>query len=106
MTSLTRSHNVRLRVAVSRLLTWASCSSFARSARTQPEYLRKGIASRLMEAAEAGLASKGCPKVNLQVRASNTRVVDFYKAAGYSMEDRISMASASQPPACHYLAGN
>ena len=37
----------------------------------QPEYLRKGIASRLMEAAEAGLASKGCPKVNLQVRASN-----------------------------------
>ena len=56
-----------------------------------PEYLRRGVASRLMEAAEIGLASKGCQKVNLQVRASDAGVVDFYKEAGYSIEDRVSM---------------
>lgn len=56
-----------------------------------PAHQRKGIARLLMEAAESGLASKGCPKVNLQVRAANAEVLDFYKAAGYTVEDRISM---------------
>jgi ribosomal protein S18 acetylase RimI-like enzyme len=56
-----------------------------------PAHQRKGIARLLMKSAELGLASKGCPKVNLQVRASNAAVVDFYEAAGYSTEDRISM---------------
>jgi ribosomal protein S18 acetylase RimI-like enzyme len=46
---------------------------------------RTGIASRLMEEAESGLAVKGCPKVNLQVRSTNAGVVAFYEAAGYSI---------------------
>lgn len=56
-----------------------------------PEYQRKGIASRLMTEAEYALAAMGCPKLNIQVRAENASVVEFYKNAGYEIEDRISM---------------
>jgi ribosomal protein S18 acetylase RimI-like enzyme len=56
-----------------------------------PEHRRRGIARRLMAAAEAGLAALGCPKVNLQVRASNAGVVAFYRALGYAIEERVSM---------------
>lgn len=57
-----------------------------------PSHQRQGIATRLMAAAEEGLAALGCPKLNIQVRASNADVVDFYLAAGYVVEDRISMS--------------
>ena len=56
-----------------------------------PDFQRRGIASRLMSAAESGLSKMGCPKINLQVRSSNAEVIRFYKRAGYSVEDRVSM---------------
>jgi ribosomal protein S18 acetylase RimI-like enzyme len=56
-----------------------------------PEYRRQGIGTALMERVEAGLASLGCPKINLQVRASNYQVVAFYKTLGYQVEERVSM---------------
>ena len=62
-----------------------------------PGFQRKGIASRLMKAAEGGLAEMGCPKVNLQVRSLNVAVVEFYRSAGYSIEDRISMGKRLEP---------
>jgi len=37
------------------------------------------------------LRAIGCTKLNLQVRSSNTGVVEFYKNLGYSVEDRVSM---------------
>lgn len=52
---------------------------------------RHGIGKALMQHAEAGLAHLGCPKVNLQVRATNTAVVEFYRAIGYAAEERVSM---------------
>jgi ribosomal protein S18 acetylase RimI-like enzyme len=52
---------------------------------------RQGIATRLMAAAERGLAAAGCPKVNLQVRATNAAVVVFYRGLGYQVEERVSM---------------
>ena len=55
---------------------------------------RQGIASLLMTAAEKGLAALGCPKVNLQVRATNEGVVAFYRALGYQLEERLSMGRA------------
>ncbi len=57
-----------------------------------PEYQRQGIASRLMKAAEEGLAHVGCPKLNIQVRSENSSAVEFYKDAGYTIEDRVSMS--------------
>jgi ribosomal protein S18 acetylase RimI-like enzyme len=56
-----------------------------------PESRRRGIATQLVRAAESGLRKLGCPKVNIQVRASNGEVVAFYKSLGFSVEERISM---------------
>ena len=56
-----------------------------------PDQRRSGIARHLMAVVEDGLRSAGCPKLNLQVRAGNDAAVAFYKAAGYAIEDRVSM---------------
>jgi ribosomal protein S18 acetylase RimI-like enzyme len=52
---------------------------------------RTGVGTMLVKRAEAGLGRLGCRKVNLQVRATNAGVVAFYRADGYSVEDRISL---------------
>jgi ribosomal protein S18 acetylase RimI-like enzyme len=54
-------------------------------------YRRQGIGTALMKRVEEGLMQLGCPKVNLQVRASNEEVVRFYKRLGYEVEERVSM---------------
>ena len=56
-----------------------------------PEFRRRGIATALVRAAEEALRELGCPKVNLQIRASNAEVQAFYESLGYEVEDRISM---------------
>ncbi len=56
-----------------------------------PQQRRRGIGAALMNRAERELASRGCPKLNLQVRASNHEVVAFYHALGYQTEERVSM---------------
>lgn len=55
------------------------------------DYKRAGIASLLLNTVEAGLKEIGCPKLNLQVRATNLGVLKFYEANGYVVEDRASL---------------
>ena len=57
----------------------------------KPEFRRRGIGRRLVDHAVAALTSIGCPKVNLQVRSTNTEVIGFYEALGFLIEDRVSM---------------
>jgi ribosomal protein S18 acetylase RimI-like enzyme len=57
----------------------------------QPSHRRQGIASALMSSAEKGLEAAGCPKVNLQVRATNSEVIAFYRSLGYELEERASL---------------
>ncbi|HEX9463497.1 MAG TPA: GNAT family acetyltransferase [Alphaproteobacteria bacterium] len=52
---------------------------------------RRGVGAELVRGAEDRLQSLGCDKINLQVRASNTTAVEFYKRLGYVIEERISM---------------
>ena len=52
---------------------------------------RRGFGRRLMDEAERLLRAAGCPKINLQVRSSNTDVIGFYRGIGYAVEDRVSM---------------
>jgi ribosomal protein S18 acetylase RimI-like enzyme len=59
-----------------------------------PEWRRRGVATRLMRAAEKMLRELGAPKVNLQVRATNRGVVAFYEKLGYEVEERVSMGRA------------
>lgn len=56
-----------------------------------PRHRRQGIGATLMRNVEQRLANLGCPKLNLQVRASNHEIVSFYEKLGYQAEERISM---------------
>ena len=56
-----------------------------------PSHRRQGIGSKIMRRAEQSLAALGCPKVNLQVRATNQEVIAFYEQLGFSIEQRVSM---------------
>ena len=57
----------------------------------EPERRRHGVGRALVETVEARLARLGCPKINLQVQATNADVVAFYERLGYRTEPRISM---------------
>ncbi len=56
-----------------------------------PSQQRQGHARRLMERAEALLTARGCPKLNLQVRAGNEAVIAFYESLGYTDDKTVSM---------------
>ena len=57
----------------------------------KPEARGRGIGTQLIRRAEAALAKAGCVKVNLQVVEANRGVVEFYRKAGFAVEQRISM---------------
>jgi ribosomal protein S18 acetylase RimI-like enzyme len=57
-----------------------------------PDHRRKGIGTALMKRVEQVLVEIGCPKLNLQIRATNAEVQAFYISLGYQVEDRISIA--------------
>jgi len=57
----------------------------------KPSRRRRGVGAALMARVEEGLRAIGCPKLNLQVRASNREAVAFYERLGYAVEDRVSM---------------
>jgi ribosomal protein S18 acetylase RimI-like enzyme len=61
------------------------------SVAVSPRYRGRGIGSALVRRVEAGLAGKGCLKVNLQVISSNAGVVAFYQKLGFQVEERISL---------------
>ena len=44
-----------------------------------PAYQKMGLGRQIMEAIEQKILATGCPKVNLQIRADNNTVVEFYK---------------------------
>ncbi|MFE6967600.1 GNAT family acetyltransferase [Agromyces sp. NPDC057679] len=50
-----------------------------------------GLGRRLMAEAERLLVERGCPKLNLQVRTSNTEVIAFYERLGYAVDDAVSL---------------
>ncbi len=56
-----------------------------------PGRRRSGIGRRLVEAAVGALAARGCIKVNLQVRAGNDAVAEFYRRLGFEPEPRLSL---------------
>jgi ribosomal protein S18 acetylase RimI-like enzyme len=57
----------------------------------RPDLRRRGVGTALMRHVERALADLGCPKVNLQVLASNAATVAFYRGLGYDVEERLSM---------------
>jgi len=56
-----------------------------------PDQRRQGIGRALIGAAEAALRALGCPKINLQVRRSNSDVIAFYRAQGFNEDEVVSL---------------
>ncbi|MCH6259288.1 GNAT family acetyltransferase [Puniceicoccaceae bacterium K14] len=52
---------------------------------------RNGYAKTLVKEAENLLRSTGCPKINLQVRSSNSKVIAFYERIGFSVDNVTSL---------------
>ena len=61
-----------------------------------PAFRRRGFGGELVAYAERVLLAAGCPKLNLQVRASNALVIEFYRRLGYVEEDRVSLGKRLQ----------
>ncbi len=62
-----------------------------------PEHQRCGYARRLMEEAERLLRTAGCPKINLQIRATNLGVIEFYRNLGFRVDEVVSMGKRLEP---------
>ena len=56
-----------------------------------PEHRFQGFGRLLVREAERLLKARGCPKVNLQVRAENTDAIAFYRCLGYSIDPVVSL---------------
>lgn len=57
----------------------------------KPSQQRKGNGQAIMQAVEFLLKKKGCPKINLQVRATNEAVIEFYSAIGYGNDNVVGL---------------
>ncbi len=56
-----------------------------------PKYRRKGYGRLMMEAVEQRIKEKGCHRINLQVRAANKGVIEFYEAIGYTDDNVVGL---------------
>lgn len=56
-----------------------------------PDHRRHGYGRLIMQEVERIVRARGCPKINLQVRTSNTGVIEFYKRIGFAIDDVSSM---------------
>jgi ribosomal protein S18 acetylase RimI-like enzyme len=57
----------------------------------EPHYQRRGIGRRMMAEVERLLLAEGCPKINLQVRATNRQAISFYERIGFNVEPVIGL---------------
>ena len=62
-----------------------------------PRQQGRGYARQLMSELEARLLTRGCPKLNLQVRDTNIDVIEFYQALGYKIDAAVSLGKRLIP---------
>lgn len=62
-----------------------------------PQHRGASLGRKMMEHIEEVLLARGCPKINLQVRESNTAVLDFYAAIGYQVDAAVSLGKRLIP---------
>lgn len=56
-----------------------------------PDLQKSGIGREIMSEAEVRLKALGCPKINVQIRTTNTPVIEFYQRIGFSDDNVIGM---------------
>jgi ribosomal protein S18 acetylase RimI-like enzyme len=62
-----------------------------------PRFRCRGFGRRMVAEAESRLRAMGCPKINIQIRASNTGVIEFYQRIGFKPDDVVSMGKRLEP---------
>src|SRR6185436_16767877 len=62
-----------------------------------PEQRAKGYGRQLMRHIEERLTALGCPKLNVQVRATNRAVLEFYRKIGYAVDEAVSLGKRLIP---------
>ena len=62
-----------------------------------PSAQRLALGRRLVSEVERLLLAMGCPKINLQVRSTNTGVIAFYEKLGYSADASASLGKRLIP---------
>lgn len=71
-----------------------------------PDCRRQGLGRQMMEKAEEALRALGCPKINLQVRETNTAVIGFYESIGFKNDHVLSLGKRLSQPADSEGAGS
>ena len=56
-----------------------------------PNFQSLGYGQKMMESVESELRKRGCPKINLQIRPGNDRVMAFYHKLGFKDDKALSM---------------
>jgi ribosomal protein S18 acetylase RimI-like enzyme len=62
-----------------------------------PSRQGEALGRRLMVEGERLLTAMGCPKINLQVRSGNERVIGFYRALGYEADGTVTLGKRLIP---------
>ena len=62
-----------------------------------PEARTRGVGTRLLEAAEAALAARGCPRLQLQLSVGNAAAREFYEHRGYRARDGYRLLDKALP---------
>ena len=56
-----------------------------------PDFQGLGYAQQMMVNVESELRKIGCPKINLQIRSGNDKVMTFYQKLGFTDDRALSM---------------
>ena len=62
-----------------------------------PQQQKKGYGKKIMQLVERRIQQKGCPKINLMIRAKNTEAVAFYRSLGYDLETSVGLGKRLEP---------
>lgn len=56
-----------------------------------PDFQKRGLGRKMMEAAEHWLRERNAPKIQLMVRDDNEAAIGFYKALGYDVQPVVTI---------------
>ena len=56
-----------------------------------PDFQGQGYGQQMMENVEAKLRKTGCPKINLQIRSGNDKIMGFYQKLGFTDDRALSL---------------
>lgn len=56
-----------------------------------PDWWQQKIGTLLVKEIEGRITAYGCPKINLMVRTGNRKVLAFYRALGYEVDEVVGL---------------